>query len=300
MPELPDICAYIHALRSRLIGESIHRIHIFSPFLLRTVVPPTTSFETKIVKDIVRLGKRIVFEFDDEMFILIHLMISGRLDWSERPVSGRPGGKNCLAVLSFSSGALVLIESGTKRRAALHCVSGHNELAKHDAGGIDPIHPSKEEFISALIRENRTLKRALTNPRTLSGIGNAYSDEILHAARLSPMRLTRSLSHIELMRLHSATVTTLTFWSERLRQYFGDRFPKPKEITAFRPEFAVHGKLGCPCPVCQMPVQRIRYAENETNYCAKCQNEGRLLADRALSRILKNDWPKTIEEMVGD
>ncbi|MCW5947727.1 MAG: hypothetical protein KIT74_11935 [Fimbriimonadales bacterium] len=300
MPELPDICAYIRALRSRLIGESLDRIRICSPFLLRTVEPPTTSFETKIVRDIIRLGKRIVIEFDDELYLVLHLMISGRLVWSEQPVLGRPGGKNCLAVLSFSSGALVFIESGTKKRAALHCVIGRNELAKHDAGGLDPLHASKEEFESALILENRTLKRALTNPRTLSGIGNAYSDEILHAARLSPIRLTSSLSEIEMIRLYSATVTTLTFWREKLRHYFGGRFPKPTEITAFRPEFAVHGKFGIPCPVCQMPVQRIRYAENETNYCAKCQNEGRLLADRALSRILKNDWPKTVEEMVGD
>jgi formamidopyrimidine-DNA glycosylase len=300
MPELPDLCAYIHAMHSRLIGQSLKSARIFSPFLLRTVDPPLNRYTSKCVRDISRLGKRIVIEFEDNLFLLIHLMISGRLSWSDQPVAGRQGGRSGLAVVSFTSGDLVLFEAGTKKRAALHCVSSHSELSKYDFGGLDPLHASQEEFRSALLRENRTLKRSLTSPNTLSGIGNAYSDEILHAARLSPLRLTQSLSEIELVRLHSATITTLTYWKEKLRNYFGDRFPKPSEITAFRPEFAVHGKFGRPCPECQLPIQRIRYAENETNYCAKCQNEGRLLADRALSRILKSDWPKTIEEMVGD
>lgn len=301
MPELPDITIYCEALSARCVGGKLLGARFISPFVLRSVEPSVESVVGQRVHRIERLGKRIVVCLEGDVFVVVHLMVSGRLLWGdERPKSPKPAGKSTLAVFQFESGHLVLTEASTKKRASVHIVQGRAFLGSHDPGGIEPLSCSLDEFRSALTRENRTLKRALTNPATFSGIGNAYSDEILHAARLSPVRLTQQLDPNEVERLHAAVRTTLQDWTERLRREFGDRFPGKGKVTAFRPDFAAHGKFGKPCPVCGNPIQRISYAENETNYCAKCQNEGRMLADRSLSRLLKSDWPKTIEEMVGE
>ena len=301
MPELPDVTVYCEALASRTVGARFLRASLPSMFVLRSVEPPIASLEGRRVEAVSRLGKRIVVQFEGSLYLVIHLMVSGRLLWGEgEPGSPRPAGKATLAVLQFETGHLVLTEASSKKRASLHVVAGRDALKQHDPGGIEPLASTAGQFAEALARENRTLKRALTNPKAFSGIGNAYSDEILHAARLSPVRLTHSLSEDEAKRLHSATQETLSRWTDKLRQEFAGLFPGRGKITAFRPDFAVHGKFGKPCPTCGKPVQRISYAENETNYCALCQNEGRLLADRSLSRLLKSDWPKTIEEMEGE
>lgn len=274
---------------------------VFVPFLVKTYDPPLSELAGQTVLDLRRLGKRIVWEFPDERFLVLHLMISGRLLWQDAPLGEqpfRPGGKSTLACFRFPTGQLLFTEVSTKHRASLHVLKGEAALRAHDPGGIDPLGATPEEFAAALLAENRTLKRTLTHPQRFSGIGNAYSDEILHAARLSPMRLTKSLKPEEVARLQSAARETLSRWSERLIAQFKGKFPGKGQITAFRPDFAVHGKFGKPCPVCGKPVQRIRYAENEANYCAQCQNGGKLLADRALSQLLKDDWPETLDELL--
>jgi formamidopyrimidine-DNA glycosylase len=300
MPELPDIVAYIEALRPRVERQRIERVRVISPFVVRSVEPAIEAVAGMQVNAVRRLGKRIVFALDDELFLVLHLMIAGRLRW-ELPVRtpaahSRPG-RNLLASFEFDTGTLLLTEAGSKKRASLHVVAGQRTLAEHDPGGIEVLESDAETFIATLRRENHTLKRALTDPRLFSGIGNAYSDEILHAARLSPLAWTSRLTGEEARGLFAATRDTLTHWIAQLRRQFAGRFPGPGEITAFRDDFAVHGRFGKPCPVCGSPVQRIRYAENETNYCATCQTGGRVLADRSLSRILKDDWPRSIDEL---
>ena len=295
MPELPDVTIYVEALRARLLGQPLQRIRLASPFVLRSVDPPLTAAEGRTVQEIRRLGKRIVLGLDGDLFLIIHLMIAGRLRWQAR--SARPPGKIGLAAFDFPAGTLVLTEASPKKRAALHLVRGAAALAEHHAGGLEVLSADAAAFRAALVRENHTLKRALIDPRLFSGIGNAYSDEILHAAGLSPVALTRKLGDAEILRLYDATRSTLQRWTETLRAQFGDRFPGPGEITAFRPDFAVHGRYGQPCRVCGARVQRIRYAENETNYCPGCQTDGRLLADRSLSRLLKDDWPHSLDEL---
>jgi formamidopyrimidine-DNA glycosylase len=293
MPELPDVSAYIGALEPRVLGRTLERVRSNSLFLLRTADPPIASVEGHIVDRIARVGKRIAFGLDNDLWLVLHLMIAGRLHW--RAPAARIGGRTNLAAFDFSGGSLVLTEAGTKQRASLHLVRGESALAGFDAGGIDIFGADLETFRAALERENRTLKRALTDPRFLSGIGNAYSDEILHAAKLSPITLTHKLSDGEWGRLYEATRKTIQFWIDRLRDEAHGEFPE--RVTAFRPDMAVHGKFGAPCPCCGEPIQRIRYADNETNYCARCQTGGNLLADRSLSRLLKADWPKTLEEL---
>ena len=293
MPELPDITTYIDALSARVVGQPLEKIRLVSISLLRSVDPPLSEFEGLPVRGLRRLGKRIVFEFDEERFLVIHLMIAGRLRW--RPRGAKPPGRRGHAAFDFPDGTLLLTEAATKKRTTLHAVRGEAALAEHDPGGAEPLTCTLEAFTEALTRRNHTLKRALTDPRLLSGIGNAYSDEILHRARMSPVKLTQKLTADELETLYAATRDTLTWWTEHLRQETGDDFPE--KVTAFRPEMAVHGRHGEPCPVCQSPVQRIVYASNETNYCATCQTGGKLLADRALSRLLKKDWPRTLEEL---
>ncbi len=293
MPELPDLTIYAEALDRRVTGTSLERIRLPSPFLLRTVEPPIRELEGLRVRGIRRVGKRLAIELEGERFAVLHLMIAGRLRWKER--HAKIPGKIGLAALDFSGGTLLITEAGSKRRASLHLVRGSEALAALDRGGIEPLASDREEFDAALRRESRTLKRALTDPRLFSGIGNAYSDEILFAARLSPARLTRSLSAEEGERLRDATRETLTRWITRLREETGDGFPE--KVTAFRKGMAVHGRFREPCPACGAPVQRIVYAENEANYCARCQTGGKLLADRALSRLLKGDWPKTLDEL---
>src|SRR5581483_5780970 len=295
MPELPDVEIYVAALRERIAGARLGSAVIRSPFTLHTVVPPLSKFVGLKVETVHRMGKRIVIGFEHELFMVIHLMIAGRLLW-EQDASG----KVLLAAFEFDGHKLTLTEAAPKKRASIHLVEGRKNLDALDSGGLDILHSSKKQFEDAIRKENRTLKRALTSPQLFSGIGNAYSDEILHAARLSPVRLTRSLSPKEVSALQRAAVRTLKNAIATLRAKFGGRFPGRGDITAFREEHAVHGKFGRPCPVCGAPIQRIRYAENETNYCAKCQNEGRLLADRALSRLLKSDWPRTLEEMTSE
>jgi formamidopyrimidine-DNA glycosylase len=292
VPELPDIALYLHALRPRVVGERLDRLRIASPFVLRSADPPPAQLAGRTVSDVRRLGKRIVFAFEDQYFAVLHLMIAGRLHWKPAgaPIPRRAG----LAALDFPNGTLLLTEAGTKHRASLHVLRGANTLAAHDPGGLDVLGATLEQFRAALTRESHTLKRALTDPRLLDGIGNAYSDEILHAARLSPLRLTTQLTLEESERLFRAVRETLVTWMERLRAETGDAFPE--KVTAFRDGMAVHGRFGKPCPVCGSPVQRIRYAENEVNYCATCQTGGRLLADRSLSRLLKQDWPRSLEE----
>lgn len=293
MPELPDITIYCEALTERIVGRRLERIRVTDVFVLRTARPPVDSLEQHTVTGIRRIGKRIAIGFDHNAWLVIHLMIAGRLQWSD------PGAKvvtrNALATLLFENGALVLTEAGTKRRASIHVLDGDATLAAHDPGGIDVFSATNAEFAHALTRENHTLKRVLTDPHVFSGIGNAYSDEVLHAARLSPLVLSQKLTAAEIDRLHLATQETLRAWSARLRAESAGRFPA--HVTAFRPEMAVHGKFGQPCPVCGTKVQRIVYAENEVNYCPRCQTGGKLLADRSLSRLLKSDWPKTIDEL---
>ena len=293
MPELPDITVYVEALESRVRGATLERVRLASPFVLRSFDPPISGAHGRAVTGLRRLGKRIVFELEGDLYLSIHLMIAGRLHW--KPGGAKVPGKVGLAAFDFSTGTLTLTEAGTKKRAAIHLVRGEAALQALDAGGIDPLACDAEQFSGAITRENHTLKRALTDPHILSGIGNAYSDEILHRARLSPVRQTRALSDGEHARLYEATRATLYDWIVRLRQAAGGEFPEG--VTAFRPEMAVHGRYGKPCPDCGASVQRIRHADNETNYCAKCQTGGKLLADRALSRLLRADWPRTLEEM---
>jgi formamidopyrimidine-DNA glycosylase len=293
MPELPDVAVYIRALQSRVVGQRLESVELRSPFLLRSVNPPLSELHGRTTVGVRRLGKRIVFEFESGLFLVLHLMIAGRLHWRER--GAKAPGRRGLAGFHFSSGTLVLTEAGRQRRASLYLVRGGKELARHDPGGLEVLECDREAFVAAVTRENHTLKRALTDPTTLSGIGNAYSDEILHRARLSPVRLTRRLSAEELSRLHSATLDVLREWIERLASETGAGFPE--KVTAFRPQMAVHGRYREPCPTCGSPVQRIVRAENEANYCATCQTGGKLLADRALSRLLKRDWPRTLEAL---
>lgn len=293
MPELPDILLYLHALAPRVVGHRIERIRLASPFLLRSIDPPLSSAEGKTVVALNRLGKRIVFEVEGELFLVLHLMIAGRLRWKER--GAKVPGKVGLLALDFAHGTLVLTEAGTKRQASLHVVGGVEALRQHDPGGINVLEADFGSFAAALRQDNHTLKRALTDPHLFSGIGNAYSDEILHAARLSPFKQTASLSDEELRRLYESTRKTLTRWIVMLQEEAGDEFPE--KVTAFREGMAVHGRYGQPCPVCGNAVQRIVYAANEANYCPDCQTGGRLLADRALSRLLREDWPRTLEEL---
>ena len=293
MPELPDLTVYLEALRVRLEGRRLERLRFLSPFVLRSVTPPASDLEGRAVVALRRLGKRIVFELADEHFIVIHLMIAGRLVFRE--VGGKAPGRITLAALEFDSGTVYLTEAGKKRRAAIHLVEGEAALATHDPGGLEPETADLTAFRAALAAESRTLKRALTDPRILAGIGNAYSDEILHAARLSPFARTSALTDEASERLYAAMREKLREWTERLRRETGGRFPD--KVTAFRPEMAVHGRFGLPCPVCATPVQRIVYAENEANYCPVCQTGGKLLADRVLSRLLHDDWPRSVEEL---
>jgi formamidopyrimidine-DNA glycosylase len=286
MPELPDLAAYIDSLDRRVVGRRLLALRIASPFLLRTAVPPVSSLDGRRVTGLRRVGKRIVFAFEGELFLVLHLMIAGRLQWPARK------GRNTLAIFEFEDGTLSLTEAGTKRRASLHLVEGEAALKSMDPGGMEVLDSSLEQFSSRLTSENHTLKRALTDPRLFAGIGNAYSDEILHRARLSPISLTKDLEEDEIRRLHVATLQVLQEWIARLKT---GKFPE--KVTAFRPEMAVHGRYREPCPVCGSPVQRIVYAENETNYCARCQTGGKILADRALSRLLKKSWPRNIDEL---
>ncbi len=293
MPELPDVEAYSSALEPRIVGRVLRGVRVASISLLRTVDPPLAAVSGRTVQRLRRIGKRIAIGLDDELWLVIHLMIAGRLHW--RAADARLAGRNALAAFDFDDGTLVLTEAGTKRRASLHVVRGDEALDALDPGGIDVFVADLADFRAALSIENRTLKRALTDPRIVSGIGNAYSDEILHAAGLSPIALTHKLTDEEWERLFAATRATLRDWTARLRAEAADAFPE--HVTAFRPDMAVHGKFGQPCPVCGSPVQRIRYADNETNYCARCQTGGTILADRSLSRLLKADWPRTLDEL---
>ncbi len=294
MPELPDVTVYVEALESRLVGQAITEVRISTPFLLRTVDPPLQALTGQRVNRVHRLGKRIIFSLDDDLFLVLHLMIAGRLHWFR---SGMRVPKTALATFEFPDGTLTLTEAGSKKRASLHIVRSAQALKQFERGGIEPMECSVPEFAVRLRSENHTIKRSLTDPRLFSGIGNAYSDEILHRARLSPVKLTSRLTDHEIARVHGAMQTVLREWVERMRTQANGGFPE--KVTAFRPEMAVHGKFGQPCPVCGTAVQRIRYADNETNYCPRCQTEGRLLADRALSRLLKQDWPRRIEDLEG-
>ena len=293
MPELPDVTVYLEALQGRLLGQTLERAVLKNPFLLRTADPPLQSCEGHRVAALERVGKRIAIGFDNDRWLLIHLMIAGRLHWYDKAHTGKV--RPSLLALQFTNGTLTLTEAGTKRRASLHVLSGAAQLADHDRGGMEVLGADRQAFRERLSRTNHTLKRALTDPTILSGVGNAYSDEILHRARLSPTLQTRYLSDAEWQRLYDATQTTLADWIERLRAAAAGDFPE--KVTAFRKEMAVHGRYGKPCPVCGTAIQRIRYAENETNYCPRCQTGGKLLADRSLSRLLKDDWPKTIEAL---
>jgi len=293
MPELPDVVVYCECLERRVVGRRFESARIKSPFLLRSVTPPIAETEGKTVRAVRRIGKRIALGLDDDLHLVFHLMISGRFRWRERG-KALPG-KLGLAAFDFQSGTLLLTEAATKKRASLHVVRGGEALAAFDHGGLEVLQSDGSAFAAALRRENRTLKRALTDPGILSGVGNAYSDEILHRARLSPARLTSQLEEEEMERLHGAASEVLTFWVEKLRAETGDGFPE--KVTAFREGMAVHGRYRQPCPVCGSPVQRIVYAQNEANYCARCQTGGRLLADRAFSRFLRKDWPRTLEEL---
>jgi formamidopyrimidine-DNA glycosylase len=293
VPELPDILLYLHALRSRIVGHVVQKVRLASPFLLRSIDPPLTAVEGRTIVALHRLGKRVVFEAEDDLFLVFHLMIAGRFRW--KPNGTKIPGKVGLLALDFDNGSLLMTEAGTRRQASLYMVSGRDALIQHDPGGVQVLDITLPEFAEALQSENHTLKRALTDPHVFSGIGNAYSDEILHAARLSPFRQTQSLADAEVRQLFDATHATLTMWIERLQRQAGDAFPE--KVTAFHDEMAVHGKFGQPCPRCGSSVQRIVYASNEANYCATCQTGGRLLADRSLSRLLREDWPKTVEEL---
>lgn len=296
MPELPDVLAYVRCLRQRVVGRSLNRLMLLSPFVLRSVDPPPEAVEGRPVLQVNRLGKQVVFEFADDLAIVVHLMIAGRFRWSDR-IAARTPGRIGLAAFCFDAGTLALVESSTKKRAAIHIVRGPENLARFDRGGLDVRACATATFAARLRSSNHTLKRALTDPLLFDGIGNAYSDEILHAARLSPLTWTSRLSDAEVGRLHEAAGRVLREWTDRLSAKFRSKFPGPGQITAFRPEFAAHGKYGRPCPVCGTKIQRIRYAENETNYCPRCQTGGKVLADRSLSRLLKGDWPATVEEL---
>jgi formamidopyrimidine-DNA glycosylase len=293
MPELPDITAYITALEPRIIGQTLEHVRVSSAFLLRTVRPPVASVEGRVVRELRRIGKRIAIGVDGDLWIVLHLMIAGRLHW--RPPGAKLAGRQNLAAFDFPHGSLVLTEAGTKRRASLHLFEGEEALRSIDPGGIDVLSSNLNGFRDALMVENRTLKRALTDPRILSGIGNAYSDEILHAAQLSPVALTHKLKPQEWERLYEATLSNLKLWIERLGDEAKVAFPE--KVTAFRKDMAVHGRFGQPCPRCGQPIQRIRYADNETDYCVQCQTGGKLLADRSLSRLLRSDWPRTLDEL---
>ena len=293
MPELPDVTVYIEALEARIRGARLEGIRLANPFVLRSVDPSPAEVSGRTVTGVRRLGKRIVIGLDRDLFVLIHLMIAGRLHWKE--AGARLPGRLGLAAFDFSTGTLTLTEAGSKRRAAVHLSRGEAALAAHDPGGLELFGADLAAFRAALARESHTLKRALTDPHIVSGVGNAYADEILHRARLSPVRMTRQLSEEETARLLEAAKATLAEWIARLRRDAGGGFPEG--VTAFRPEMAVHGRYGKPCPVCGTRVQRIRYADNETNYCPRCQTGGRLLADRSLSRLLKSDWPRSIDEL---
>jgi formamidopyrimidine-DNA glycosylase len=292
MPELPDVSVYLERLTAKIVGHRLERVRIGHPFLLRSVTPPIAAVEGKRVVAVERLGKRVVIAFEGELFVVIHLMIAGRLRWL---APGKKTAPNALAFFEFDSGTLALTEAGKQRRASLHVVEGRAALAALDAGGIDVMTATRDAFAARLVAENHTVKRALTDPRLFSGIGNAYSDEILHRARLSPLALTRSLDAATIDRLFAAMQSTLAEWSARLLEEAGDW---PQKVTAFHPAMAVHGRFGLPCPDCGAPVQRIVHADNETNYCARCQTGGKVLADRALSRLLKSSWPKHIDELL--
>jgi formamidopyrimidine-DNA glycosylase len=293
VPELPDVVIYIEALEQRILGHVLERVEVRGPFLLRTARPPVEAVQGHRVTRFRRIGKRIAIGFDNDLWLVFHLMIAGRLHWSERRVT--PDGKRTLAAFHFDSGTLTLTEAGTRKRASLHVVAGEAELAQLDPGGIDVFAASLDQFSAVLTSANHTLKRALTDPRLFSGIGNAYSDEILFHAKLSPVALTQRLSRDQIAQLFEATRQVLTDWTERLRLKAGARFPE--KVTAFQEQMAVHGKYGEPCPQCGARIQRIRYAANETNYCTACQTGGKLLADRSLSRLLREDWPRTLEEL---
>ena len=293
MPELPDVTVYLDCLTPRIVGRRLDRVRLRSPFLLRTVEPPLAAVFGTTVRGLRRIGKRIVLVMEEDRFVVLHLMIAGRLRW--RPAGSAVPGKLGLAAFDFANGTLLLTEASSRKRAALHVVAGEAALAALDPGGLEPLAADLTSFRAAVLRERHTLKRTLTDPRLLSGIGNAYGDEILHRARLSPVRMTDQLSDEELARLHAATQATLADFMDRIRREVGDGFPE--KVTAFRDDMVVHGRYGKPCPVCGTPVQRIVHAENETNYCPSCQTGGKLLADRALSRLLKQDWPRTLEEL---
>ncbi|MDE3054292.1 MAG: formamidopyrimidine-DNA glycosylase [Gemmatimonadota bacterium] len=293
MPELPDVTIYMEALDRRIVGRPVEHVRLLNPFVLRSVEPPLAALEGRAARGASRIGKRLVLGFDDELHLVIHLMIAGRLRWLAR--GRKPPGRIALLALDFADGTLVLTEAGTTRRASVHLMRGRGALAAFDRGGLDVFAATPAQFARRLRAENHTLKRALTDPRLFDGIGNAYSDEILHAARLSPLMLTATMDDDAVTRLHDAARATLAAWTDRLRRETGDGFPE--KVTAFREGMAVHGRFRQPCPACGAPVQRIRYADNETNYCARCQTGGRLLADRALSRLLGQDWPRPLDEL---
>jgi len=293
MPELPDITAYISALQARIVGQTLERVRLGSVFLLRSVDPPLSAAEGKTVRELRRIGKRIAVGLDGGIWLVLHLMIAGRLHW--KPPGAKLAGRNALAAFDFPGGSLVLTEAGSKRRASLYVVRGDEALTAMNPGGVEVFETNLAGFRAALTAENRTLKRALTDPRLISGVGNAYSDEILHAAQLSPVTLTHKLKPEDWERLFAATRKTLQAWMDRLGTEAAKSFPE--KVTAFRPEMAVHGRFNLPCPRCGEKVQRIRYADNETNYCAKCQTGGKVLADRSLSRLLGSDWPRTLDEL---
>ena len=293
MPELPDIAAYLSALEDRIVGQRLIRVRLASAFLLRTAEPPIASAEGRMVRGVRRIGKRIAIGLEGDLWLVLHLMIAGRLHW--RPPEAKVAGRQSLAAFDFPNGSLILTEAGAKRRASLHVLGSEEALRSLDPGGIDVFNSDLNAFHSALTKENHTLKRALTDPRFVSGIGNAYSDEILHAAQLSPIMMTQKLQQHEWERLFTATCLTLDLWTNRLRADAATGFPE--KVTAFRKDMAVHGRFGEPCPRCGEKIQRIRYADKETNYCARCQTGGKLLADRSLSRLLKSDWPRTLDEL---
>ena len=294
VPELPDLVVYLEALEARVVGQPLEQIRLGNPFVLRSVNPPLDHLHGRIVRGVRRVGKRLVLAFDDELFLVLHLMIAGRLRWRSGGQKAGVGPKMILASLQFESGTVLFTEAGSTKRASMHAVRGEQALMEMDRGGLEPLFATREQFVEALMRENHTLKRALTDPRLFSGIGNAYSDEILHRARLSPMQLTHKIPPDGAARLYDAVQVTLLDWIARLRRSAAGTFPE--KVTAFHPDMAVHGRFGQPCPDCTAPVQRIVYAANECNYCAICQTGGKLLADRALSRLLKSDWPKTLED----
>jgi formamidopyrimidine-DNA glycosylase len=295
VPELPDVVVYLEALARFIVGKRLERLKLLSPFVLRSVEPSIESINQQVVRGVRRIGKRIVLQFDGDLFLVIHLMIAGRLRWREPGKKAGMGPKQVLAAFEFSDGTLFFTEASSKKRASIQLVKGEDALKALDPGGLEPLEATLDQFREALTRESHTVKRSLTDPHIFSGIGNAYSDEILHAAKLSPLKLTRSLTEDEIVRLYDATRATLRVWIDQLRRAVGDGFPE--KVTAFHDAMAVHGRYKQPCPVCASPVQRIAYADNECNYCARCQTGGKLLADRSLSRLLKGDWPKSIDDL---